>query len=81
MVHFSEHFDPAIESIVDDVAAGRDVGLSGFLASLPLIAQETFRHAGATGDQRVEEIWKDIAEVFSEHRYTLAQQRLPTRTL
>jgi hypothetical protein len=78
-VHFSDHFDPTICSILEDMAAGKRVTVGGMLCALPEIASETFKHLQATGDERVAEAWHEVSESFSEFRYTLSRDRHPDR--
>lgn len=74
-VHFSEHFDGDILSIVEGWAAGKDATVYGVLIALPSIAEETFGHVHATGDKRAAEAWREISLKMPEKGFSLAQER------
>jgi hypothetical protein len=74
-VHFSEHFDGDMLSVLQDWAAGKRKSVHDILIALPLIAQETFKHIQATGDDRAREAWDEICSQMSEKGFTLTQDR------
>ena len=78
-VHFSDHFDGLILSVVDDLAGGKALSVEDFVTALPVIVEETFRHIHATGDDKAAKAWRAIAEGFSEHGLTLTSNRRSER--
>jgi hypothetical protein len=77
--HFSDHFDGLILSVVDDLASGKALSVEDFVTALPVIAEETFRHIHATGDDKAASAWRAIAEGFSEHGLTLTSEHRSER--
>ena len=75
-VHFSEHFDGDIRSIVQDWAQEKPKTVDGVLIALPTIAGETFRHIAATGDERAHEAWEEISSQMNENGFTLTKARI-----
>jgi hypothetical protein len=74
-VHFSEHFDADMRSILQEWAEGKAPSAHSVLTALPLIAGETFRHIHATNDKKAEEAWAEICGQMSEQGFTFAQKR------
>lgn len=74
-VHFSEHVDGDIRSILHDWASDKPRSVHDVLSALPVIAEETFRHIRATGDQRAEEAWREICNQMPEKGFILSKSR------
>ena len=74
-VHFSEHFDGDMQRVVQDWAAGKPDSIYAVLIALPVIAQETFKHVRATGDERASEAWRKISGELLESGFTLTKER------
>jgi hypothetical protein len=76
-VHFSDHFQPEILLIVQDFAKGADVSIMDVICSLPSIAEQTFRHIHATGDERARKAWREICHALPEEKgFTLTRERV-----
>jgi hypothetical protein len=73
--HFSKDFDADILSIVQDWAAGKPLSVHSVFTALPLIAEETSKHARATGDERAAEAWRELCLKMSEKGFTLTPLR------
>jgi hypothetical protein len=74
-VHFSQHFDPDIRHILDDLAEGKPKSIYGILVSYPAIAGETARHIRDTNDKRAEEALSEISVRMVDHGFTLTKDR------
>lgn len=73
-VHFSEHFSSEIRPILHGWATGKSPSVGEVLVTLPLIAEETFRHVRATGDQRAEDAWRELCNQMPEKGFTTTYQ-------
>jgi hypothetical protein len=78
-VHFSEHFDADMRSILQEWAEGKAPTAHSFLTALPLVAEETFRHIHATNDLKAKDAWDEIASQLPEHGFTFAQKRIRSK--
>ena len=74
-VHSSEHFDSEMLKTVQEWAAGKSASVHDVITSLPVIAQETFRHVNATGDSKAAEAWGNIGSELLERGFMLDKQR------
>lgn len=74
-VHFSEHFDGEMLKTVEDYAAGKPRSVHDIMTALPAIAEETFKHVHATGDQSAAKAWSNISSEMLESGFTLAAPR------
>ena len=61
-VHFSKHFDPDVLVALTRISEGKSPSAHDFIISLPTIAEETFRHIQATGDERAREAWSQLGD-------------------
>ena len=76
-VHFSDHFQSQILLVVQDFANRADVGVGEVIYSLPSIAEQTFRHIHATGDERSRTAWREVCEALPEEKgFTLTRARV-----
>jgi hypothetical protein len=78
-MHFSEHFDGDMLSIVQEWAADKTPSVLDVLTAFPLIAEQTFKHIHATGDQRAEKAWREIGSELLERGFTLEKYRFMTK--
>jgi len=74
-VHFSEHFDGEMLKTVQEWAAGKAASVHDVVTALPVIAQETFKHVHATGDQKAADAWATIGSELLERGFMLDKQR------
>ena len=74
-VHFSEHFDGDVYSILQDWAAGKPASVHEVFTALPLIAEETTSHIRKTGDERAVEAWREISLKMPEKGFSLTKGR------
>jgi len=65
-VHFSKHFDGGLQTVLQRWATGAAANIHDVLVILPLLAEETFGHIRATGDERAEDAWREICSQISE---------------
>lgn len=72
-VHFSEEFSGDVHAILHDWATGKPPTLHGVLIALPLIAEETFGHIRATGDERAAAAWRELCNQMSENGFALTR--------
>jgi hypothetical protein len=72
-VHHSEHVDPDVRKVLQHWAAGQKQTIHDVLIAFPLIAEETFRHIRATGDQRAEDAWREICNQMPERGFILTK--------
>ena len=77
--HFSEHFSADIQPILRDWATGKSPTVQGALVALPLIAEETFDHVRATGDERAAKAWRELCNQMSENGFVLTKARTRDR--
>jgi hypothetical protein len=76
-VHFSDHFDGGIYSIVQDWAAGKPTSVHDVFISIPAIASETMAHLNKTGDKRAEKAWNELDGQLSERGgFTITKERV-----
>jgi sugar phosphate isomerase/epimerase len=74
-VHFSEHFDADTLKTVQEWAEGKPASVYDVFTAFPLVAQETFKHIEATGDERAAKAWREIGSELLERGFTLAKER------
>ena len=74
-VHFSESFDPGILQTVKDLAAGKELSVDDVIGTLPLIAEHTFNHIHAHGDERARKAWHELGSALLEEGITLSKGR------
>jgi hypothetical protein len=74
-VHFSSHFDQGMLQTVNDLAAGKAMSVDDVVGSLPLIAEHTFDHIYAEGDERARKAWQALGHAFLEEGFTLVKSR------
>ena len=74
-IHFSPHFDGDMRAELQDWADGKAKSVHDILIAFPLIAEETFNHIHATGDERAREAWSNICSQMSEKGFALRQHR------
>lgn len=75
-VHFSDHFDRDILTIVEKWAAGKSTTVHNFFISMPTIASETIGHIAKTGDQRAAEAWREVSSQIAEKGgYVVTRER------
>jgi hypothetical protein len=74
-VHFSEHFNGGWVETVKDLAAGKTLSADDFVGSFPMIAEQTFKHIHATGDERAAKAWREIGSELLERGFTLTKDR------
>jgi hypothetical protein len=74
-VHSSKHFDGEMLKTVQEWAAGKSASVHDVITSLPVIAQETFKHVNATGDSKAAEAWGNIGSELLERGFMLDKQR------
>jgi len=75
-VHFSDCFDVGIRMLVKDFATGTDASVEDVIVSLPSIAEETFAHIAAVGDERARAAWRALCEALPEQGFTLTRERV-----
>jgi hypothetical protein len=71
-VHFSKDFDPDIKNVLHEWAGEKTLKVHDIISALPAIAEETFKHIHATGDERAAEAWHEIRSQIAEHGFTLS---------
>jgi len=72
-VKASPHFDADIRSVLHEWATTVTPTLESVLITLPVLAQETFGHIQATGDQNAAHAWKEFSnQMVQERPFTLA---------
>jgi hypothetical protein len=74
-VHFSDTFDPGMLQTVSDLAVGKAMSVDDLIGSLPPIAEHTFNHIHATGDERARKAWQEIGHALLEEGFTLVKSR------
>src|ERR1700674_2452195 len=74
-VHFSEHFDADMLRTLQDLAGGKVLSADDIIGSFPLLAEETFRHIHATGDEQAAKAWHEIGSEVLENGFTLTRYR------
>jgi hypothetical protein len=74
-VHFSSHFDQGMLQTVNDLAGGKAMSADDVMGSLPLIAEHTFNHIHAEGDERARKAWQALSHAFLEEGFTLIKGR------
>lgn len=72
-VHFSQEFSDDMRAIVNDWAVGRSPTLHDVLIAFPLIAEHTFRHIRATGDQRAQDAWDQLSSQINENGFAVVR--------
>jgi hypothetical protein len=75
-VHSSEHFDPDMLKTVQEWAGGKPATVQDVMIALPALAQESLKHAQATGDNRAEAAWGAIGSELLEKGFTLSKGRV-----
>jgi hypothetical protein len=75
----SEHFSAEMASVLQDWAAGAQHSVYDVLTAFPAIAEETFKHIQATGDKRVERMWREIGSELLERGFMLARSRAKSK--
>lgn len=79
-VHFSERFSGNMLRTLQDLAEGKALSVDDLVGSFPLLAEETFRHIHATGDERAAKAWHEIGSELLENGFTLAKCRVRENT-
>jgi hypothetical protein len=74
-VHSSEQFDSDVLKTVQEWASGKAPSVYDIMTAFPLVAEETFKHVHATGDQRAADAWGQIGSELLEKGFTLDKQR------
>jgi hypothetical protein len=74
-VQSSPQFDPETLKTVQEWGSGKPSSVYDILTAFPLVAEETFKHIHATGDERAADAWGQIGSDLLEKGFTLDKQR------
>jgi len=71
----SHHISSNLQKTLNDFAAGKALSLDDLVGTLPLLAEQSIRHAVATGDESIARNWHNIASQLVEAGFSLNAPR------